>query len=186
MSAFVVSKTHIDALVSVAIYGPTNGESQWRGMSWSRPCEPYAPSPDYPQYTTSVRWMTLATAGLSELAKRDDEITADELGFILWAENVASVSYRYPDDTPETLPGTMVQTEAGMVAECTQGYKFERMFGRQPTAVEALKLIACLDYQSCEHEGWKDSEAFRILEGLKDALINQLAGYSAASWEWNE
>jgi hypothetical protein len=181
VSAFIVSKSHIDALVSVIAYGPKDSQRHdWRGISWSRPCEPYAPSPEYPQYVTDTKWMSLATGGLAELRKNDQEITGDELGFILWAENVASVHYRYPGEDIDTLPGTY--TEQGQ-NEASQGYTFSRL-GKLPTTIEAFKLISCLDYQSCEHPEWRESEAFRILEALKDALIGCLAGYSEAPWEW--
>jgi hypothetical protein len=183
MSAFVVSKSHIDAIVSVAIHGPKDTDSQWHGFSWARSCESYQPYPDIcPDVWSEVRWMKVAPAGLSELATREGEITADELGFILWAENVASVRYRYPDVDTDEMPGTYDDDQP----EVTHGYTYtDRPRQPRPTAVQALKLISCLDYQSCEHDGWKDSEAFAILASLKDNLIGCLPGYSDAPWEWS-
>jgi hypothetical protein len=175
MSAFVVSEQHITAIVSVAVSGPSDAESQWHGISWSRECEP--------ESTSTVRWMRLATAGLAELRKSDKEITADEFGAILWAENVLSVRYRYPDEDPDSLPGTVGDDGRG---EWSVPYRYTWPHNqRRPTAVEALKLLLCLEYQSCEHPEWRQSEAFRICEALKDSIIGALPGYSAAPWEWD-
>jgi hypothetical protein len=180
MSAFIVSRAHIDALVRTAISGPSDAEGQWHGPSWSRECEPREIIAGSPQYgTTSVQWIKLATAGMAELVSNDGEISADELGRILWTENVASVRYRYPNDAPGEEPGTYTQDGT---PEWHHGYTYNRD-GRPLTAVEAFKAISCLDYQSCEHPEWRESEASRILESLKDALISVLPGYSAASWE---
>jgi hypothetical protein len=175
VSAFVVSKAHIDALVSVAVYGPKDCEGQWRGFNWAKH------DPRKVDWSDQA-WTQVSRDGLAQLRKAENEITGDELGFILWAENVASVHYRYPGEDVDTLPGTYA---ADGRHEVSHGYTFSRL-GKLPTAVEAFSLIACLDYQSCEHPEWIDSEAYRILDQLKEALIRHLPGYSAAPWEWNE
>lgn len=183
MSAFIVSKQHIDALVAVAIHGPEDSASQWHEFNWSRTVESFQPYPEHcPEYWTDVAWFSLATAGMAELIKSKTEIAADEFGFLLWAENVASVRYRYPNDETDELPGAYA---ADGRLEVSHGYTYSKPSGRRMTAVEALKAISCLSYQSCEHPAWKESEAFRILEALKDNLIGCLAGYSAAPWEWS-
>jgi hypothetical protein len=51
--------------------------------------------------------------------------------------------------------------------------------------VVILKLVNCLDYQSCEHEGWPESAACKILESIKSHAIHQLEGYDAAPWGIN-
>jgi hypothetical protein len=51
-----------------------------------------------------------------------------------------------------------------------------------PTVIQVLKLISSLDYQSCEHPTWKESEAYACLSYLKDWLITQLPGYDEAAW----
>jgi hypothetical protein len=132
-----------------------------------------------PGYTSSTRWMKIATPGLPP---REGEISADELGFILWAENVASVRYRYPNDAPGEEPGTY---NADGTPQWSTGYTYSRK-ARRLTIAEGFSAIACLDYQSCEHPEWRESEAFRILVSLKDALIEVLPGYSSAGWEIND
>lgn len=74
---------------------------------------------------------------------------------------IRSVNYRYDEDDWEPpylfrpLPGT-------------------------PDALVVLKAIDCLEYQSCEHPGWLDSEARVFYQALRRAAITELPGYSDA------
>lgn len=79
MSAFVVSATHIDVLLSVALHGPSDGSGLAR---WSPPYLEEAEAP-----------LSLTTATV--------------LGSGLLAECIASVSHRYPDCEPHELPGPL-------------------------------------------------------------------------------
>jgi hypothetical protein len=56
----------------------------------------------------------------------------------------------------------------------------------RPTAVEGLSIIACFEYQACEHPGWGTSEAHAFCGALRMKLIHCLPGYPAAPWEWTE
>jgi hypothetical protein len=55
-----------------------------------------------------------------------------------------------------------------------------------PDAIQALKLIACYEYQSCEHPEWPKSDAKDFCDSLTRALVRVVPGYDAAPWEWNE
>jgi hypothetical protein len=80
-------------------------------------------------------------------------------------ENARSVAYRY--DEPATLE----------VVEFTPS--------RYPTIgpVTCLKAIRCLEYQSCEHDGWDTSAAKRFLDELLYVAIRRLPGYEdAPAW----
>lgn len=88
----------------------------------------------------------------------------DTIGQILTDANFASVNSRY--DTGEVPPV----------------YKWSP-FVPVRTPVEILKAVACLDYQSCEYEGWEKSEAYAILETCKSKAIYNLPGYEEASWK---
>ena len=56
--------------------------------------------------------------------------------------------------------------------------------GRLPTPVQAIKLVHCYEYQSCEHDGWETSEAHRFTTALLSSLEHSLPGYDDAPWEW--
>jgi hypothetical protein len=45
-----------------------------------------------------------------------------------------------------------------------------------------FKAIDCLDYQSCEHDGWHTSNAWRVLESLRELVCQHVDGYDGAPW----
>ncbi len=50
------------------------------------------------------------------------------------------------------------------------------------TPVQVLKLINCLQYQSCENDDYKDSDAYKCIKAIEGAAIRKLPGYDAAEW----
>lgn len=162
MSAFIVDKAHIDALVRVALEGPTDLDHRrelWYSLHWqgadgeSREIMPGVDdgTPLHPSYCT-----------------------CDALGKMLWNENHRSVAYRYPDEQDGWL---------GTDHEDVALYRYQHSQAPKLSAVGALKAIRCLDYQSCEHPQWEDSEAKRFLDVLTLNLISVLLGYADAAWE---
>lgn len=96
---------------------------------------------------------------------------------VLYGENVKSVSARYPNDkSSATLPGPI---SAQAITERDFG---PRVLWTDFDPVQVLATIACLSYQSCEHSEWEKSEAFAILEAIKDRAIRALVGYDDAVW----
>lgn len=49
-------------------------------------------------------------------------------------------------------------------------------------AIELIKLAKCFEYQSCEFDGWEDSEAAGLIRALIESAILTLPGYDAAPW----
>jgi hypothetical protein len=160
MSAFIVGREHIDALLRLGLAPPMIGPLRWFD------------GPPQDEWT------------LSEFQEHSRTLTlesADEVGRMLWAENVRSIHYRYPD----TLAGGTYPGPNGFSAEEAFEYTYPVFgLGRQPSPVEGLKLIDCLEYQSCEHPQWRSSEAFQFCDALCGRLINRLPGYALAPWEW--
>ncbi len=50
--------------------------------------------------------------------------------------------------------------------------------------VEIIRLINCWRYQSCDLDNYKETHAWAIATGLRDAAIDALPGYDAADWEY--
>ena len=82
----------------------------------------------------------------------------------LYSENVRSVNHRYSERTKRT------------------GFVYVPVPTRGMDPVQVLKLIHCLEYQSCEHKGWERSEARRFLRYVSDRAAMELPGYEAAKW----
>jgi len=122
VSAFLVSKKHIDVLVHARSI-PT---------FWSPP---------------------------------EIELTDTKLGQILWRENMYSLQARYGNAIDEEL---------------IQSYSYTRP--QTLTIVTIFKSIACYEYQSCEHDSWKMSKAYKYCKDIAEGLISCLPGYEEAPW----
>lgn len=157
MSAFVVSKTHIDGLITAGLELGRRGPLRWF----------------YPPLDR--RW----TDHDHERSKRELRLeNADDVGQMLVAECVRSVAHRYPDCAPQLggLPGPCE-------AYYLEPYQFVPLRGRVEPSV-ALKAIACYRYQSCEHPEWNISEAYQFCDALEQAAIWALPGMDQApGWE---
>lgn len=86
MSAYIESKGHIDALVSLAGWGP-EGRPMDPGHAWS-----------------------LYYGNPSKTAPRDGGPGASALGQMLVNENITSVQYRYRGEAVDTLPEPIDKT----------------------------------------------------------------------------
>lgn len=158
MSAFIVQKAHIDALLSTAMawdrYGPLVWliESPGSDSSGYQEGEPWGPG--------TMQWYETNKRELS----RD---TAGRVGAMLLAENQRSVNHRYAEDDIE-IP-----------------YEFKETWALKP--IEVLKALDCFEYQSCEHQEWHASEAKTFCEALRRRAIHMMVDYDdAAGWDLDE
>ena len=119
MSAFIVSKKHIDAICEYVVINKKNGYG----------------IPDDP----------------------------NELGQILWKENHRSVNSRYSEKSKSPK------------------YQFETTDLRT-TAADFMKLLHCLDYQSCEHPKYDKSKAHKYIRELAYRAASDVVGYDEAEW----
>ncbi len=138
MSAWIVSRQHIDVMVDAAI-----------------------------------------RSGLVEASQ------ADEVGRMLWKENLVSVAYRYPRDKDGKRPGPTDFRDADV-----DTYTFTPLpkeivdvWNLNPDAALA-KTVGCYEYQSCEHPGWRDSPACALSSRLCE-LVREHDGYGdCIPWGW--
>jgi hypothetical protein len=148
MSAWIVSRAHIDALVLA-------------GVQWG-------------------------------VIERPDPATLTETGRMLWAECLASVAYRYPEDVSGRRPGPNDFEDSDVPAYTAPSAEVLL------SAAGVVKAAACYRYQSCKHPGWEepDNPARRYVEDLRLAVLASLSpeqvvrrhgedvplGYDAAPW----
>jgi hypothetical protein len=94
---------------------------------------------------------------LVEVARRNEPL--EDLAATLHKENVRSLCARYEDDTPEMYDGEYARL------------LFELTGPRVVTDPVVLqKMVHCYRYQACEHPEWKESDAFRLMAVLEEAL----------------
>jgi hypothetical protein len=153
MSAFEVSTTHIDVMVSAALQRRHGETLRWYygEIPHTEPGEMLPSGQDY---------ITACSTGHREVTSE----TAEQWGATLLAENRASVNWRYDE---EEIEAPYVFTE----------------YAGQFNPVAILSAINCYEYQSCEHPGWKTSEAHAFCEALRSRMIHMLPGYENAPWE---
>lgn len=101
---------------------------------------------------------------------RGKDMSPDEFGQMLWDENIRSVEDRYSGSS--SLPGSVGETYEHPLL---QGWVV-----MDPVAV--LKACQCYEYQSCEHAGWEESDAYQAIRALRGAAISSLPGYEDAEW----
>ena len=123
-----------------------------------------------------LSWWHEATGKRYELTPQ----RAHEVGQMLWAENLASLVGRYPNDGSGERPGP-IDFEDDMVLT----YRYQRIPG-VPDIATVAKAVHCYEYQSCEHDGWKTSQARAFCQALEHACVTRMPGYEAAPWGFTD
>lgn len=106
----------------------------------------------------------------NEYGKSNDFQFLTDIGKQLLSENIKSLQSRYASDWHE-----MVDLDVNQ-------YVFQ--LTPNPSAIEVIKLCHCLDYQSCEHDGWEASYAKKFLTWVTDTAISNVPGYDKAAWHY--
>ena len=154
MSAYMVSKEHIDAILCVVVEGPAQSGK------------------------TTHEWQVIIA--YTDLFPKGTGDPLNALGDLLVRENLSSIHSRYPDTV------TDLENTPGPIAQYWLREYVYRHPARKPNVIEALKLIDCYEYQSCEHPEWPGSQAKKICDRLRCLLVSALPGYEKASWGWDE
>lgn len=188
MSAYVVSKAHIDFLVQAALAGPSDG------VGWNSESEPNF---SWHHNRQLHRLDLLAEVGDERPAaipgfNAIELVGPSVLGQRLLDECVASVHARYPDTSPDegNLPGPIDayymgpyvwepyrQSETPLIAR-----GMPRVIAAPASTAVIAKQIANYEYQSCEHEGWEHSESHAFCRALRESLLRSLPGWAEAPW----
>jgi hypothetical protein len=95
----------------------------------------------------------------------DLHMSGGELFTLLANGNAASVDCRY-DEMTSSLE--------------VSGYRYDPM--AKVSAVEALKAVHCLRYQSCEVPDYTNTPAGQALDKIESGIIRRLPGYEQAAW----
>ena len=135
MSAFIVSKGVIDAIVKAGL------ELGGRGGP--------------------LTWYAFDAIGNETARGRLEYTNADEVGQMLWDENHRSVDFRYNEVNERPV------------------YTYSRMLGYAEVKhiPRILGLLGCYEYQACEADDWRFTEAHAFCETFKAQLIGRLPGY---------
>lgn len=160
MSAFLVGKDHIDAMLTAGL----NLGRRYHGskLGW------YVGERKDSDYQRGEVWGPTAIQSSQERHRELTRETAHKVGRMLLRQNEISVDHRYDEQNPPEF------------------YRFQELpwGGGNRSALIALKAIACYEYQSCEDPAWEESEAKAFCDALRHLAIDSLEGYDdAEGWE---
>jgi hypothetical protein len=109
-------------------------------------------------------------------------ITNNRIGGWSTAPNTTkSVAQMLLDENIMSLEARYGKGESGRAHEMT-GDTPREYLQLKPLAI--IKLINCYQYQSCEHAGWKESDACRATEQLKNRYISDLVEAECGDEYW--
>lgn len=158
MSAWIVDREHIRALVDAAVH---YGTIDVRGEP------PYSMRADVAALVAEYQAVGAPVPDVPSL-----------VGQILWRENVRSINARYPDtvDKPDGRPGP-IGDGPGL------GEPYVHKARRFPLLLGAVgKAVACYEYQTCEHDGWAASSSQAFCHALVADALALCEGYEACPW----
>jgi hypothetical protein len=154
MSAFLVTQTHIRAIVSAA------GWDHYDQV----PFPPRAIIEEHPAAFAFLRSGSITERGWAKFCH-------DELGRALWLANAMSLKARYPTDWEDMLP------DGGLATILGYRHAFVEL---APAAV--IKLVDCFNYQACEVSDYETTWAAKATQAIREAAIHKLPGYDATPW----
>jgi hypothetical protein len=116
-------------------------------------------------------------ACIAQFAENTDAIPRDyadvvELANDLIRENARSIVSRYGEDA-----------NMGVVKpfkDATEVLQFARE--DKMSALQIIKSVHCLDYQSCESDDWNETKACKALKYIEGRAVSALPGYDEADW----
>lgn len=159
MSAFMVDKAHIDALVTAAFAIGQEGPLRWFARSLTEEETTLA-------HQVGAPWGAEGPEIARMLSRYATPEEADRIGQMLMRENRLSVNHRYGENEVEGI------------------YTYKRSaLPRAVNPVVILKGLDAFEYQACEHPGWERSEAHAFCQALRRRMIRRLPGYDDAPWE---
>lgn len=154
MSAFVVDKTHLDALLTAGlVWNPGSSKLRW-----------LIGETELTDYREGEPWGETAIKSFERRVRELTDETAGHVGAMLWAENRRSVNHRYAED------------------EWEAPYVFEHL-GINIDPLVVLDGLSCYEYQSCEHPAWETSEAKAFCDSLRASAIHELPREGERVWE---
>ena len=101
---------------------------------------------------------------------RADRLDPNDLGRMLWSENVKCLRFRYRTcrDDHRAFDGQVT------------AYSFTEYGDIKPGPIGCLADF--YDYQACEHPNWRDSDAFFAVCELRVELVKRLPDAGNAPW----
>lgn len=175
MSAFVVSKAHLDYLIEAGLGFASRADDS---LYWFVPDDPFPTD-----HRRGEPWGPTSVEHAAARQRKLTRETADRVGEMLLAQNERSYDHRYDGQDREIRLGYHYEERgsyARLLGRFDDGWRWNRI---RVDPLSALKALSCYEYQSCEDPGWGSSEARAFCDALRHRMVGALPGYDAAPWE---
>ena len=99
---------------------------------------------------------------------------------LLLDENIKSIKYRYPDLTGNEITSFLPDYDYNTYLAEAQSFIITDL---QYKPIEIIRACHCIEYQSCEHPDYYNSDAFNLLHDIIKSAIYNIPGYEEARGE---
>jgi hypothetical protein len=113
------------------------------------------------------------------------EEKATRFAITLARQNIDSVAYRYPGDKDGERPGPAGLKDQQIIDLAGLWAVHFANNPPQKTLTEIIKFAHCLDYQSCETDDYKTTNAADLIRQIIYAACRNRHDYEPAAWEYN-
>lgn len=111
------------------------------------------------------------------------EEKATRFAITLARQNIDSVAFCYPDDKDGERPGPAGLLDQQVIDLAGLWAVHYVRNPKQRTLTEIIKLAHCLDYQSCETDGYESATANKLIQQIIYAACRN---YPASAYEFND
>ena len=157
-SPYMVHREHVDALVHLAFYGPSNRRRD--ADVW---------------HSGLVSWLGVDAAMRRRIPQYARTGSEDRTGAMLIAANLEGIEYAWSG----LFDGGALRSAGEVYWDKPYAFRF---VDPVPTALQGLKLIEGYEYQASSHLDWPGTEAQSFCEALRARLVRELDGYDTAEW----
>jgi hypothetical protein len=120
----------------------------------------------------------------NSLIHREEKAT--RFAITLARQNIDSVAYRYPNDKDGERPGPAGLKDQQVIDLAGLWAVHYLHNPKHRTLTEIIKLAHCLEYQSCETEGYKETTAAYLINQIIRTACRNRHDYASAAYEFND
>ena len=107
----------------------------------------------------------------SRIGGNDRDMTVVDIALKLASANIVSVSVRYPNEPF----GGFLDSDEDMVAFMGDVASEARMSAKLDSPADIYTLAATVEYQSCEVDNWVETDAYWIINAIKNECARSMA-----------
>ena len=145
-----------------------------------------------PQHITEiVKWASNPQRNLShvynQITKKEIDCDAESLIEILSLANIQSLVARYGEQAEVEYEGYVDKCKS-ILKYSTDGASFSLLTGVGSCDLKAediYNMVRCLEYQSCEVHDWVHTDAYWLLNAIRDMAGSKMSKDAEVQWSFD-